>query len=86
MSFVLILFLFQVFFVGATLVSPGPSSEFESAVVNGNVTKMAITPSALATLDREKCSSLKVVQVAGEACPEKLANDWAKVLDEFYIG
>lgn len=74
------------FFVGATLVSPGPSYEFETAITFGNVTKMAITPSALATLDLEKCCSLKVVQVAGEACPEKLANDWAKQLDAFYIG
>ena len=78
--------IYPILFVGGTLVSSGPSSEFESAVVKGNVTKMAITPSALATIDQEKCTSLKVVQVAGEACPEKLANDWAKILDKFYIG
>ena len=86
MPLILTLFFLQVFFVGATLVSPGPSYEFDTAIVKGNVTKMAITPSSLATLDLEKCSSLKVVQVAGEACPEKLANDWAQKLDAFYIG
>lgn len=78
--------IYPILFSGGILVSPGPASEFESAIVKGEVTKMAITPSALATLDQKKCTSLKVVQVAGEACPEKLANDWAEKLDKFFIG
>lgn len=55
------------------------------AIVKHGVTTMAITPSALATLNREHCTSLKTIQVAGEACPSKLANEWARYVD-FFIG
>lgn len=47
---------------------------------------MALTPSALNTLSPDEYPSLQVIQVAGEACPLKLANDWASRLDSFYIG
>ncbi|PKH51671.1 peptide synthetase [Tenacibaculum sp. Bg11-29] len=41
------------------------------------------TPTVLTTIDITKCKSLKTVAVAGEPCPEILANKWAKVCD-FY--
>ncbi|MHA3735874.1 amino acid adenylation domain-containing protein [Pseudomonas sp. Eth.TT006] len=35
------------------------------------------TPSILATLDPARCSSVKVVALAGEPCPQPLADRWA---------
>ena len=78
--------IFPVFVAGATLVAPNSGMEFESAIDRCKVTKMALTPSALSTLTNSNYSSLQVVQVAGEACPLKLANEWASRLDAFFIG
>eukprot|EP00978_Attheya_sp_CCMP212_P033289 scaffold133765_cov60-Attheya_sp.AAC.3 len=72
--------------VGATLVVPTSPAEFGEAISKCRVTKMALTPSALATLDPELGTSLKVVQVAGEAPTKQLANFWASQLDAFFIG
>ena len=41
------------------------------------------TPTVLTTIDISKCKLIKTVAVAGEPCPEILANKWAKVSD-FY--
>jgi len=41
------------------------------------------TPSILATLDPERCSQVKVVALAGEPCPQPLADRWASFCD-FY--
>jgi non-ribosomal peptide synthetase component F len=43
------------------------------------------TPSILATLDPQRCPDLKVVAVAGEPCPQGLADRWAAHCD-FYNG
>ncbi len=78
--------IFPVFVAGATVVAPSSGTEFESAIHKCQVTKMALTPSALSTLTHGNYSSLRVIQVAGEACPLKLANEWASRLDAFFIG
>lgn len=78
--------IYPTFFAGATLVAPSSGVEFADAIISCGVTKMALTPSALATLDPLKCGSLRTIQVAGESCPQKLANDWASRLDSFFIG
>lgn len=72
--------------VGATLVLPDSSVEFGDAISHCGVTKIALTPSALATIDAEATLSLKRVQVAGEAPTLALAKQWAARLDAFYIG
>jgi amino acid adenylation domain-containing protein len=78
--------IFPVFVAGATVVAPRSGAEFESAIRKCQVTKMALTPSALSTLNHGDYSSLRVIQVAGEACPLKLANEWASRLEAFFIG
>lgn len=78
--------IFPTIFIGATLVFPKSAMEFEDAIVKCGVTKMALTPSALSTVDPEKCSSLRVVQVAGEAPSKNLADMWASRLESFFIG
>jgi len=78
--------IFPTLFAGATLVVPKSAIEFEDAIVAYGVTKMALTPSALGTVDPEKCSSLRIVQVAGEAPSKNLANVWAGRLESFFIG
>ena len=71
---------------GATLVLPVTSIEFENAISQCSVTKIALTPSALATVDPEATPSLKRVQVAGEAPTLALAKQWSARLEAFYIG
>lgn len=78
--------IFPTIFVGATLVVPKSAIEFEDAIIKYGVTKMALTPSALSTVNPEKCSSLRVIQVAGEAPSKNLANMWASRLESFFIG
>lgn len=41
------------------------------------------TPTILTSIDIHKCKDIKTVAVAGEPCPEILANQWAKV-SNFY--
>ena len=78
--------IFPTFAVGATLVVPPSPTEFADAISKCLVTKLAITPSALQTIDPSECRSLKIVQVAGEAPNKELATRWARELDAFYIG
>ena len=78
--------IFPTFAVGATLVVPPSPTEFADAISKCLVTKLAITPSALQTIDPSECRSLKIVQVAGEAPNKELATRWACELDAFYIG
>lgn len=72
--------------VGGTLVLPTSKLEFGAAIAKCGVTKMALTPSGLATIDPATTPSLKIVQVAGEASPLPLAKTWARRLDAFFIG
>jgi amino acid adenylation domain-containing protein len=72
--------------MGATLVFSGNAIEFENAISQCGVTKIALTPSALATVDPEATPSLKRVQVAGEAPTLALAKLWSARLESFYIG
>ena len=78
--------IFPTFSCGATLVVPASPTDFSDAITRHGVTKMAITPSALATIDPENGPSLKIVQVAGEAPTLELAKTWASRLQAFYIG
>ena len=78
--------IFPTFAFGATLVVPSSPAEFGDAISMCFVTKMALTPSALATVNATDALSLKVVQVAGEAPSKELSNQWASFLDAFYIG
>lgn len=72
--------------MGATLVIPGTSVDFANAISQCGVTKIALTPSGLATVDIDATPSLKRVQVAGEAPTLALAKQWAARLEAFYIG
>lgn len=78
--------IFPTLCAGATLVLPLASVDFGSAISTCGVTKAALTPSALATIDPQAATSLRVVQVAGEAPTLALAKAWAARLDAFYIG
>ncbi len=60
---------------GATLVIRGKGIEATVATVDVVIS----TPSILASIDADRCrSSVKVVAVAGEPCPESLANEWGQ--------
>ena len=78
--------IFPVFVAGATMAVPASAVDFGECILECGVTKMNLTPSALGTLDPSKASSLKVVQVAGEAPTEHLADFWRRRLDKFFIG
>eukprot|EP00958_Prasinococcus_capsulatus_P014060 scaffold1466_cov385-Prasinococcus_capsulatus_cf.AAC.9 len=71
---------------GACLVLPTKVLDFGDTVHEHKVTKMALTPSALQTIDPVKCVSLKQVQVAGEAPTLQAARFWATRLDKFFVG
>jgi len=58
---------------GATLLIRG--KDIAETVQQANV--VIATPSILATLDSRRCPLVRVVAVAGEPCPERLANDWS---------
>ena len=47
---------------------------------------MALTPSALSTVDASRCSSLTRVQVAGEPPSLALCKFWSERLDGFHVG
>lgn len=66
---------------GATLVIRG--SDFQAVAETVDV--IVATPSILATLDERRCSRVRVVAVAGEACPRPLADRWA-ASRRFYNG
>ncbi len=58
---------------GATLVIRG--SDFQA--VAETVDAIIATPSVLARIDPARCARIKVVAVAGEPCPQALADAWA---------
>ncbi|WP_299157654.1 AMP-binding protein [uncultured Tenacibaculum sp.] len=64
---------------GGTLLIRGKS--IQDTAQKANV--IIATPTVLTTIDLNKCKSIETVAVAGEPCPEILANKWAKVCD-FY--
>lgn len=52
------------------------SSSIEQAVSSVDI--VIATPSILASLDLDKCKSVRVAAVAGEPCPQQLADSWAE--------
>ncbi|MDG2968111.1 amino acid adenylation domain-containing protein [Pseudomonas extremaustralis] len=66
---------------GATLIIRGKDIAHTAAQCD----VLIATPSILATLDPQRCPDLKVVAVAGEPCPQGLADRWAAHCD-FYNG
>ncbi|MEQ4724230.1 amino acid adenylation domain-containing protein [Nonomuraea sp. B19D2] len=67
---------------GATLCIPDPGVLAVGEVLSGLLAGMAVThlvivPSALDVLDPDSVPGLRVVAVAGEACPEQLAERWS---------
>ncbi|WP_272149311.1 AMP-binding protein [Tenacibaculum aiptasiae] len=64
---------------GGTLLIRGKS--IQETAEKANV--IIATPTILTTIDVNKCKLVETVAVAGEPCPEILANKWAKVCD-FY--
>jgi non-ribosomal peptide synthetase component F len=59
---------------GGTLVIRGR----DFAKVAQSVDTLISTPTILSTIDAEKCRNVKVVAVAGEPCPQPLADKWAE--------
>ncbi|MFI9814154.1 amino acid adenylation domain-containing protein [Saccharothrix variisporea] len=59
---------------GATLVVRGSSAQQAAETA----TVLISTPGLLSTLDRSKCPDVRVVAVAGERCPQPLADDWSR--------
>ncbi|OEK08686.1 peptide synthetase [Flavivirga aquatica] len=59
---------------GASLVIRGKNIQETAEQVDVIIS----TPTILSTLDVNKCKNVKVVAVAGEPCPEYLANKWGK--------
>ncbi|HET9645692.1 MAG TPA: AMP-binding protein, partial [Burkholderiaceae bacterium] len=66
---------------GGTLVVRG--SDFAACAAQVNV--LIATPSILARLNPEDCPTMEAVAVAGEPCPQPLAEKWAAKC-RFYIG
>jgi amino acid adenylation domain-containing protein len=65
---------------GATLVLPADSLDFGAAIARSGVTKLSVTPSALATLDPAAVPTLTHVQIGGEPPALALCNKWAAAL------
>ncbi|SCF02169.1 amino acid adenylation domain-containing protein [Micromonospora viridifaciens] len=68
---------------GATVCIPDPEVLAVGDVLTGllgqlAVTHLVIVPSALDVLDPDSVPSLRVVAVAGETCPEQLAERWSR--------
>ena len=59
---------------GATLIIRG--KDFMEAVKQADV--VISTPSILSTFDTDQCRNVKVVAVAGEPCPQLLADKWSE--------
>ncbi|MEU0340404.1 amino acid adenylation domain-containing protein [Streptomyces bobili] len=55
---------------------PGP--DLARTLREAHVTGAMLPPSALAVLDRDDFPELRVLQVAGEACPAELADAWSR--------
>ena len=64
---------------GGTLLIRG--KDIEETAQKANV--IIATPTILTSINVKKCKDIKTVAVAGEPCPEILANQWAKV-SNFY--
>lgn len=64
---------------GGTLLIRGKN--IEETAQKANV--IIATPTILTAIDLKKCKDIKTVAVAGEPCPEILANQWSKV-SNFY--
>ena len=60
---------------GASLVIRGPDISATAQCVD----ILIATPSILTTLDVEACANLSVVAVAGEPCPQPLADIWSQI-------
>ncbi|WP_330312894.1 amino acid adenylation domain-containing protein [Streptomyces sp. NBC_00523] len=74
--------MFQALVHGATLCmfDPGdrvPGDPMRESLRRTRITHLVIVPSALATLQPAGLPDLRVVAVAGEECPEALADEWA---------
>ncbi|WP_460862673.1 amino acid adenylation domain-containing protein, partial [Rheinheimera gaetbuli] len=65
---------------GAKLVLTNAQEQLSEGVVDcinrEQVTHLVMTPSSLLTLEQTNISSVQVVTVGGEACPEKLVDEW----------
>ncbi|WP_309114305.1 amino acid adenylation domain-containing protein [Saccharothrix sp.] len=59
---------------GATLVVRG--REVQRAAETATV--LIATPGVLSTIDRSRCPDVRVVAVAGERCPQALADEWSE--------
>ncbi|EST35527.1 hypothetical protein M878_05555 [Streptomyces roseochromogenus subsp. oscitans DS 12.976] len=73
--------LLAAFTAGATLVLPGPDAlagdPLEKALRDGRVTHAVLPPAAAATVSPDAAQDLRVLVVAGEACPAGLVEQWA---------
>ncbi|GAA4840132.1 amino acid adenylation domain-containing protein [Kitasatospora terrestris] len=55
---------------------PGP--DLAATLIDHGVTAAMLPPSALAVLGEDRFPALRVLQVAGEACPAELADTWSR--------
>nr|WP_202927322.1 non-ribosomal peptide synthetase [Gordonia desulfuricans] len=66
---------------GGTLVIPEPEvvagERLARVITDHAITHLMLTPAILATLDRDRLTSLQTVAVGGDACPPALADHWA---------
>jgi novobiocin biosynthesis protein NovH len=73
--------LLATFTAGATLVVPGPGTlagdPLERALRGGRVSHAVLPPAAVATVSPDAVPDLRVLVVAGEACPAGLVERWA---------
>lgn len=73
--------LLATFTAGATLVVPGSDTlagdPLAKALQDGQVSHAVLPPAAVATVSPDAAPDLRVLVVAGEACPAGLAEQWA---------
>ncbi|MEV7387089.1 non-ribosomal peptide synthetase [Streptomyces sp. NPDC091215] len=73
--------LLATFTAGATLVVPGPDTlaggPLEKALRDGRISHAVMPPAAVATVSPDAVPDLRVLVVAGEACPAGLVKQWA---------
>ncbi|MFI0716533.1 amino acid adenylation domain-containing protein [Streptomyces inhibens] len=73
--------LLAAFTAGATLVVPGTDAlagdPLQKALQDGRVSHAVLPPAAVATMSPDAVPDLRVLVVAGEACPAGLAEQWA---------
>ncbi|WP_369211227.1 non-ribosomal peptide synthetase [Streptomyces flavofungini] len=73
--------LLAAFTAGATLVVPGPDTlagdPLKRALHDGRISHAVLPPAAVATVSPDAAPDLRVLVVAGEACPPGLVEQWA---------